>query len=201
MLTEISVVMCYQITSPFALDTIPTKYKVILLPGPWLYGVLVMTPPLVGWSRFIPGSAGISCCPDWRSNDLSTLTYNITLMVFGFFLPLAVIFISYIKILRFMSRKIPTNNNVLQTSRRQSQIRVTRVIIASIVAFVVSWSPYCAISLAAMFRHRHVLKYGEAEIPELLAKSSVIYNPIIYTIMSRQFRANLRTIVCKLCPK
>nr|AXN75739.1 opsin [Exaiptasia diaphana] len=198
MLTEISVVMWYNMTSLFVLDNIPLKYKVALLTCPWLYGILVMTPPLFGWNRFIPGSSGISCCPDWRSNDQRTLIYNILLVILGFLLPLVVICISYIKIYRFFSREI-SNNNFSQDKRRQSQIRVTRVIVASIVAFVVSWSPYCVISLAAMFSHRHVLKPGEAEIPDLLAKSSVIYNPIIYTLLSRQFRENLTSILFKRC--
>lgn len=100
MLTEINVVMWYNITSSFVLDRIPVKLKVALLTGPWFYGILVMTPPLFGWNRFIPGSAGISCCPDWRSNDMISLAYNIVLVILGFFLPLTIISISSIKIYR-----------------------------------------------------------------------------------------------------
>lgn len=100
MLTEISVIMCYYITSQVSLDKIPTKYKLFLLSGPWLYGIVAMLPPMFGWSRFIPGAAGISCCPDWVSNDKETLTYNLVLMVMGFFLPITVTIISYAKIYR-----------------------------------------------------------------------------------------------------
>ena len=40
-----------------------------------------------------------------------------------------------------------------------------------------------------------MLTAGEAEIPELMAKASVIYNPIVYTIMNERFRRTLWVIV------
>lgn len=61
----------------------------------------------------------------------------------------------------------------------------------AVSAFVLSWSPYCFVSLTAVFTHKPVLASGEAEVPELLAKASVIYNPIVYTIMNSRFRATL----------
>lgn len=65
----------------------------------------------------------------------------------------------------------------------------------SVIAFVLSWSPYCFVSLAAVWTGNHVIESGEAEIPELLAKASVIYNPIVYTVMNSRFRATLLRIL------
>ena len=64
--------------------------------------------------------------------------------------------------------------------------------IMAITAFVLSWSPYCVVSLVATFKGGHVLTAGEAEIPELLAKASVVYNPFVYTAMNDRFRATLK---------
>lgn len=64
----------------------------------------------------------------------------------------------------------------------------------TISAFLLSWSPYCIVSFSATIRGRHVLTSGEAEIPELMAKASVIYNPIVYTIMNERFRRTLWVI-------
>ncbi|KAJ7382321.1 hypothetical protein OS493_035598, partial [Desmophyllum pertusum] len=61
----------------------------------------------------------------------------------------------------------------------------------SVIAFVLSWSPYCFVSLVAVFTRNHVIASGEAEISELLAKASVIYNPVVYTVMNSRFRATL----------
>ena len=72
--------------------------------------------------------------------------------------------------------------------------------IMAITAFVLSWSPYCVVSLVATFKGGHVLTAGEAEIPELLAKASVVYNPFVYTAMNDRFRATLKKILfCQRC--
>ena len=67
----------------------------------------------------------------------------------------------------------------------------------AIAAFVLSWSPYCFVSIIATIRGTNTLTPGEAEVPDLLAKASVIYNPIVYTAMNDRFRASLlRMIPC-----
>ena len=71
------------------------------------------------------------------------------------------------------------------------------MIAMAIAAFVLSWSPYCFVSIIATIRGTNTLTPGEAEIPDLLAKASVIYNPIVYTAMNDRFRASLlRMIPC-----
>ncbi|KAL9974516.1 hypothetical protein ACROYT_G011561 [Oculina patagonica] len=62
-------------------------------------------------------------------------------------------------------------------------------------AFLTSWLPYCIVSIAALVNGRHVLSSGEAEIPELMAKASVIYNPIVYAVMSGAYRTSLRKMI------
>lgn len=61
----------------------------------------------------------------------------------------------------------------------------------SIAAFLISWLPYCLVSMAALINGRHVLSSGEAEIPELMAKTSVIYNPFVYAFTNGTYRASL----------
>ena len=99
---------------------------------------------------------------------------------------------------RFVRSKQPTSKNAsIQASRRRSQMKLVRTIAMAIAAFVLSWSPYCLVSIIATIRGTSTLSPGEAEVPDLLAKASVIYNPIVYTVMNDRFRATLlRTIPC-----
>ena len=62
-------------------------------------------------------------------------------------------------------------------------------------AFLMSWLPYASVSLAAIINGSHILSSGEAEIPELMAKASVIYNPVVYTVMNGAYRASLWRMV------
>lgn len=70
-----------------------------------------------------------------------------------------------------------------------------RINVISTIAFLLSWSPYCFVSIAVIFTKRHVITTLQAEIVELLANASVIYAPVVYTIMYSRFRATLFRIL------
>ncbi|XP_048577141.1 melanopsin-like [Nematostella vectensis] len=192
-LTYISFIMYRTITNT---TTMPRQISAVYLFGSlcaiWTYGVLTMLPPLVGWSKFVPGAAGFSCAPDWGSASASTLSYNIVLMVLGFVIPVGVISVCYYKIFRFLCfNPVPTAFASIRNNRRRVNVRITRMIMVSIISFVISWSPYCVVSVMAMVHRAPSLPRGFAEIPELMAKASVIYNPLVFTVMNIEFRRSL----------
>ena len=107
-----------------------------------------------------------------------------------------------IKILSLLSlfcsivrRAVVPGNVAVQIRQRHSEFKIARMTAMSVIAFALSWSPYCFVSLAAVVTGNHVIESGEAEVPELLAKTSVVYNPIVYTIMNNRFRATLLRIL------
>ena len=100
--------------------------------------------------------------------------------------------ICYYRLLRRFP--VPLDPFILAQRRRYQQ-RTVLMIIATMVAFLLSWSPYCIVSFTATIKGHHVLTSGEAEIPELMAKASVVYNPIIYIIMNERFRRTLVRII------
>jgi len=83
----------------------------------------------------------------------------------------------------------------IQARRRKYKQKMALMTTATISAFLLSWSPYCIVSFSATITGHHLLTPGEAEIPELMAKASVIFNPIVYMIMNERFRRKLWTIV------
>lgn len=72
----------------------------LLIAAAWLYGLVSMFPPLVGWNRFVPGAVRISCGPDWTDKSASGVSYNLVLVVLRFFLPLCVMIKAYYEIYR-----------------------------------------------------------------------------------------------------
>ena len=70
-------------------------------------------------------------------------------------------------------------------------MKLVRITATAIIAIILSWAPYSFVSLGATLTRKQVIELWEAEIPELLAKASVIYNPVIYIVMSSRFRASL----------
>ena len=101
---------------------------------------------------------------------------------------------------RYIRAQQPTIGSAsIQVIRRKSAIKVVRMTAMSIAAFVLSWSPYAIVSIVATIRGTNVLTPDLAEIPDLLAKAWVIYNPIVYTAMNERFRNTLKRIVPIRC--
>lgn len=99
-LVAMSGVMYYAIKQSLPRPQIPSIQMNLIVIGTWLYGILLNLPPVIGWSRAVPSKAGFSCGPDWTSSDPSSIAYLIFLMVFGFFLPLVLIFTFHFLIYR-----------------------------------------------------------------------------------------------------
>lgn len=59
------------------------------------------------------------------------------------------------------------------------------------LAFFVSWSPYCIVSLIGTIIGHESTTPSVSLIPEMMAKASVIYNPILYVLLNAKFRVTL----------
>ena len=99
-LTEMSLVINYSLHRMNPNVRLSKRNQGLLIAGAWAYGMVCMFPPLLGWNRFVPGAARISCGPDWTDNSASGMSYNLVLVVLGFFLPLSVMCMAYYKIYR-----------------------------------------------------------------------------------------------------
>ena len=83
---------------------------------------------------------------------------------------------------------------ILNDQQKKQRILVKRktfrVIVAAVAAFFLSWTPYCFVSMASMFTGNPIMNPAVSLVPELMAKASVMYNPIVYLFLnSRYFKA------------
>ena len=99
-LTEMSVVSYYGLKRVNSSSRQSASQVACLMGVAWIYGVLCMLPPLLGWNRFVLSASKISCCPDWSGKSASDTAYNLLLVFFGFFAPLTAMIICYYKIYR-----------------------------------------------------------------------------------------------------
>ena len=99
-LTMMSLVMYSAISKVSNNTKIPRPKMIGIIIFTWVYGVMAMVPPLVGWNEFVPGASGISCCPNWSPETKAGMAYNMLLVFVGFVLPLSVIIYSYHRIYR-----------------------------------------------------------------------------------------------------
>lgn len=78
----------------------------------------------------------------------------------------------------------------LQVSQARStyrlEVHVARMVVVMVLAFLLTWLPYAAMALSLMVDSSLQLHPMVATVPVVLAKSSTVYNPIIYIFMNRQ---------------
>ncbi|KAK2562291.1 Pinopsin [Acropora cervicornis] len=169
------------------------KVEAGVILGTWIYALVLSVPPALGWNRFVAIPSRISCHPDWYSPNTVDKSYIIYLLMFGFFLPSAIIFCSYLGIYRYIrgSSVIRVSNDVLLERQLKTRKKTVRIVMAMTVAFFISWSPYALSSLIGSIMGRQSVSPAYSMIPELMAKASVVYNPILYAFLNSRFRITL----------
>lgn len=101
-LTMMSLVMYSSFQSLNCTTKIPRKKMAAMIAFTWLYGIMAMFPPLVGWNEFVPSASGISCCPNWVPETKAGVAYNALLVFVGFVLPLSVVIFCYYRIYKYV---------------------------------------------------------------------------------------------------
>nr|QYF06555.1 ciliary opsin [Macrobiotus sp.] len=56
------------------------------------------------------------------------------------------------------------------------------MVILMVAAFLFAWMPYAVVSLIVVFGGDYLITASAAAAPAILAKSSIVYNPVIYVL-------------------
>lgn len=75
---------------------------------------------------------------------------------------------------------------------KKNEVKTAKMILALIILFIVSWSPYAIVSFICQFGDLELITPWIATLPSLFAKASVVYNPIVYGMRHPHFRSSLR---------
>uniref|UniRef100_A0A8C2XEW4 Rhodopsin n=1 Tax=Cyclopterus lumpus TaxID=8103 RepID=A0A8C2XEW4_CYCLU len=185
------IVVCY----PMGAVLFQTRHAVAGVVLSWVWSFVWNTPPLFGWGSYELEGVKTSCSPNWYSRDTGNMSYIIMYFFLCFALPFSVIIVSY-------SRLLWTLHQVSEGgSTTRVELQVACMIVVMVLAFLVTWLPYAVMALAVILDSSLYIDPLIATIPVYLAKSSTVYNPIIYIFMNRQFRGYaVPTVLCGLNP-
>ncbi|MBN3326797.1 OPSP protein, partial [Atractosteus spatula] len=157
----------------------------------WGYSLLWTLPPLFGWSSYGPEGPGTTCSVNWNAKDVNNISYIVCLFVFCLALPFFVIIYSYGKLLLTV-KQVSVVNTVVGRSREQ---RILFMVLAMVICFLLCWLPYGTVALLATFGKSGLVTPEASIIPSLLAKSSTVFNPIIYIFLNKQFSRCFRAFL------
>ncbi|KAL2097265.1 hypothetical protein ACEWY4_006472 [Coilia grayii] len=212
-LTLLSMVCFMKVCYPLYGNRFRPIHGRLLVACAWLYALGFAGCPLAHWGEYGPEPYGTACCIDLRLSNLQAAarSYTLALFVGCYLLPCAIIVVSYVSILvtvcttkRAIERHVP---KVTRISNIQAII--VKLSVAVCIGFFTAWSPYAVVSMWAAFGHLDSIPPLAFALPAMFAKSSTIYNPLVYMLLRPTFRkvmcrdlrrACLRGCVCSVRP-
>ncbi|XP_030201085.1 opsin-5 [Gadus morhua] len=163
------------------------QHTLLVLAAVWFYAAFWATMPLLGWGSYAPEPFGTSCTLDWwlAQASLSGQTFVLSILFFCLVLPTAIIVFSYVKIIIKVKASIQevSSFDARIKSSNVLEMKLTKVAMLICVAFLVTWIPYAVVSVVSAFGQPDSIPIALSVIPTLLAKSSAMYNPMIYQVM------------------
>ncbi|KAM3930257.1 vertebrate ancient opsin-like isoform 1-T1 [Leptodactylus fuscus] len=164
----------------------------------WFYSLFWTLPPLFGWSNYGPEGTGTTCSVNWHSRDAINTSYIVCLFVFCLALPFFLIVYCYGRLLV----AIKQISGVTKAAGRTREHRVLVMVIVMVICFLLCWLPYGIMALIATFGRPGIITPSASIIPSVLAKSSTVYNPIIYIFLNKQFyRCFIALLHCRRAPQ
>ncbi|XP_043962889.1 opsin-5 isoform X2 [Gambusia affinis] len=163
------------------------QHSFICLVFVWVYAAFWATMPLVGWGHYAPEPFGTSCTLDWwlAQASVSGQSFVLAILFFCFLLPAGIIVFSYVMIIfkvKSSSKEI-SNFDARIRNNHNLEMKLTKVAMVICAGFLIAWIPYAVVSVVSAFGEPDSVPIPVSVIPTLLAKSSAMYNPIIYQLV------------------
>ncbi|XP_019117643.2 opsin 7, group member a [Larimichthys crocea] len=202
-LTLLSMVCFVKVCYPLYGNRFNSLHGHLLIASSWVYALLFACSPLVHWGEYGPEPYGTACCIDWRQSNqhVTARSYTVALFTFCYILPCCVIIASYTGILVKVhaSRRNMEQHATRRTHMSGIQKVIVKLSVAVCIGFLAAWSPYAVVSMWAAFGHIDNIPPMAFAMPAMFAKSSTIYNPIIYLMLRPSFHSVMCSDLGTLC--
>ncbi|XP_061909422.1 opsin-5-like isoform X2 [Entelurus aequoreus] len=191
-LTALSFVCCLKVCFPNHGNKISSSHARLLVAGVWFYASVFAVGPLAQWGRYSSEPYGTACCIDWHApnHELSALSYIVCLFVFCYALPCTIIFLSYTCILLTVrgSRQAVQQHVSPQTKTTSAHSLIVKLSVAVCIGFLGAWTPYAGVAMWSAFSDATQVPSSAFAIAAVFAKSSTVYNPMVYLLCKPNFR-------------
>ncbi|XP_078103578.1 parapinopsin-like [Sander vitreus] len=153
----------------------------------WLWSLTWNLPPLFGWGRYELEGVGTSCAPDWHNRDPKNFSYILAYFAVCFAVPFAIILASYGKLM-WTLHQVSKMACLEGGAVARGQMKVAYMVVLMVLTFLISWLPYASLAMLVVYNPDVEIHPLVGTVPVYLAKSSTVYNPIIYIYLNKQFR-------------
>ena len=96
------------------------------------------------------------------------------------------------------------NNAFAQRTRRDGKhpkelVALFKTLCCAVLVFIVCWAPYAFISIFTLINGSNNFSDSLNLVAEMIAKASVVYNPLVLVTMNGQFRRTVCKFLCTDC--
>ncbi|XP_010122597.1 PREDICTED: opsin-5-like [Chlamydotis macqueenii] len=212
-LTVLSAVCCLKVCYPAYGNKSPPCHAGVLLLCVWAYALMFAAAPLAEWGSYGPEPYGTACCITWKASSREATLYILALFVFCYLLPCLLILVSYSLILWTVrvSRRAVRQHTSPQRRARSVHGLVVKLSIAVCLGFLAAWTPYAIVALWAVLGDASQVPALAFVLSAVFAKSSTLYNPLVYLLFKPNFHKFLskdvvlfqaiRALLCCSCPR
>ncbi|XP_056872221.1 opsin 8, group member b [Takifugu flavidus] len=161
----------------------------------WLYSIMWAMFPILGWGRYGPEPFGISCSLAWGQMKDEGFSFVVTIFSLNLAVPAVIIIGCYFGIaikLYFTYKKTLNTNQIPVIIKLHRRLLIIAVLIS--VGFLGCWAPYGLVSLWSILKDSSSIPPEVSLLPCMFAKSSTVYNPIIYYMFSQSFRMEVQQL-------
>ncbi|KAJ0036704.1 hypothetical protein NQD34_005381 [Periophthalmus magnuspinnatus] len=194
-LTVLSSVCWLKVCYPNHGSKFSSSHASLMVAGVWCYAGVFAVGPLSGWGQYGAEPYGTACCIDWHapSENSSAMSYIMCLFFFCYIVPCTVIFLSYTFILMTVrgSRQAVQQHMSPQNKITNAHALIIKLSVAVCIGFLTAWSPYAIVSMWAAFGNPVTVPPMAFALAAIFAKSSTLYNPIVYLLFKPNFRKSL----------
>ncbi|XP_019957125.1 parapinopsin-like [Paralichthys olivaceus] len=183
----IAVERMFVVCKPLGQMIFQKKHAVGGIAFSWLWSLTWNLPPLFGWGRYELEGVGTSCAPDWHDRDPHNVSYILAYFAVCFAVPCAIIGLSYAKLL-WTLHQVSKLACLEGGAVAKAEMKVAFMVILMVLTFLISWLPYAGLAMLVVFNPDVEIHPLVGTVPVYLAKSSTVYNPIIYIYLNKQFR-------------
>ncbi|XP_061908818.1 parapinopsin b isoform X3 [Entelurus aequoreus] len=193
----IAVERMFVVCKPLGHMTFQKKHALAAIALSWIWSLTWNVPPLLGWGRYELEGVGTSCAPDWRNRDPHHMSYILVYFAVCFAVPFVVILVSYSRLM-WTLHQVSKLACLEGGAVAKKELKVASMVVLMVLTFLISWLPYAGLSMLVVFNPHVEISPLVGTVPVYLAKTSTVYNPIIYIYCNKQFqRYVVPFLLCK----
>ncbi|XP_019365802.1 PREDICTED: opsin-5-like [Gavialis gangeticus] len=189
-LTVLSTVCCLKVCYPTYGNKFSPTHAGILLLCVWAYALAFAIAPLADWGSYGPEPYGTACCITWKASTREAMVYVMALFIFCYIIPCLLIVVSYSLILWTVkvSRRAVKQHMSAQSKNNSVHSLIVKLSIAVCTGFLTAWTPYAIVAMWAAFGDVSQVPVLAFVICAVFAKSSTLYNPLVYLLFKPNFQ-------------